>query len=323
MEAAKGSVDLLAKRNHHERDDRIIFNEEAHTYHVDGELYTTSVSGIVHSLFSQFNGQEVVEKYFDKWSDDKKSPYYRFIMYCKLNMHMTDEMTKQELIRMWSMFGAERSGAGTAVHLSAELFYNEAPRVDRSPEYEQLMEWHKNDKPKTWECYRMEWSIFDESTKTAGQLDALFRCSETGDFHMVDWKCVEVLESKNSFGERGYEPFSVLHNTNLSHYYVQQSLYAWMLKNCYGITCKSLRLLQLHYSLPAAKEWEVPFLEREVGKVMSARREMAASTKRLRHHVVGDQHTLDANTKKIEYLKELIEVYQKQNAEIMKHLDVV
>jgi hypothetical protein len=82
-----------------------------------------------------------------------------------------------------------------------------------------------------------------------------------------------------------------------------------------------MRLLQLHYTLPAAQEFEVPVLEREIDKVMNARREVAASNKKLRHHVVGDRHTLDSNTKKIEYLKELIGVYERENEQIVKHLE--
>lgn len=93
--AKKGIADLLATKNHHPRDDRIIFDEDAHTYTVDGEIYPTSVSGIVHSLFPQFDAEEVIAKNFDKWKDNKQSPYYRYIQYAELRMHLNESLQRR------------------------------------------------------------------------------------------------------------------------------------------------------------------------------------------------------------------------------------
>ena len=315
--ALKNAVDYLAQKNRHERDSRISFEESTHTYTIDGEIYKTSVSGILHGFFPTFNAKDVIEKNFNKWKEDKKSPYHRFIQYCNLRMHLEEEDIKSELAKMWNQYGNERADYGTGVHLSIELQLNLAPRDDRSPEMEQFEAWMRDAKPKSWEPYRTEWSVFCDESRTAGQIDGLFIDTSDGSFHMVDWKVVEKLEQKHSFGERGFPPFEALHNTNLGHYYVQQNLYFWLLKNRYGITCKSMRLLQLHYTLSEAVEWEIPLLQREVDMVMRARCQdvVAASSKRHKAFV-GSLEDVALNEKRIEYYKRLISSIEKDNAKI-------
>ena len=318
--AKKGIADLLATKNHHPRDDRIIFDEDAHTYTVDGDIYPTSVSGIVHSLFPQFDAEEVIAKNFDKWKDNKQSPYYRYIQYAELRMHLNEDEIKKELAKTWNAFGNSRAEYGTAIHLSAELFLNEAPRNDPSPEYHQFVEWYKKEKPASWVPYRTEWSVFHEPSKTAGQIDGLFQDTADGSFHMVDWKCVAKLESRHAFGERGFPPFEALHNANLNHYLIQQNLYRWILKQSYGIECKTLRLLQVHYTIEKATEFELPIFDKEIDKVMQLRCTVSASAAKRHKTIVGTQDDIDINVKKIDYYKKLIASLESENDRIRKTL---
>jgi hypothetical protein len=185
--AAKNCATFLELKNPHPRDARIVFDEEKHVYTVDGEKYIKSVSGIVHDGFPVFDAPEIISRYFLSWSENKTSPYHRFIQYCRYCMQLDDATIKQELARIWNAFGNERATYGTSVHLSAELFLNNAPRKDESQEYAQFLFWFNHIKPKTWEPFRSEYSIFCDDCKVAGQVDSLFQDVETKEIHMVDW----------------------------------------------------------------------------------------------------------------------------------------
>jgi hypothetical protein len=268
----------LAIKNKHTLDDRVVFDEDLHIYFVDGVRYPTSVSGIVHQCFPSFDPTKCVEKYYNQWKADKKSRYYQFITYLENVLGLPSSVAQAEICANWSSSGKKASGDGTSTHLAIELDLNdESPGEHHleSPEFKQYQEWRKLHP--TWVPYRTEWSVFDEPTLLCGQIDSLWQDKITKKFYMVDWKRVEKLEKTNNFGERGFAPMDKFHNTNLSHYTLQQNLYAWMLKQNYGIQVEEMYLLQLHPSIEEADEVELPFITREIELIMSARRAKVAA----------------------------------------------
>ena len=248
---------LLETKNAHPRDSRIIFHEEEHVYEVDAVFYKISVSGIVHTFFPQFDAKQVLDNCYEAWLANKKSRYFPLIQYIKNVVGITDvEGIKGEIARSWSANGKDKSSYGTALHRVIELYLNEEPiGDDPPPEFAQFLEW-RNLHP-TWVPYRTEWSIFDEDHGVAGQIDSVWFDAQTGEYHMVDWKVVENMATKNDYNEKGYPPFDDFANTNLYHYTVQQNAYKFILATKYGMELSTIRLLQLHQTLPKAVEWEL------------------------------------------------------------------
>jgi hypothetical protein len=263
----------LAVENRHPHDDRVVFDEDLHVYFVDGARYPTSVSGVVHQFFPSFDAAACVDKYYDKWRSDKQSRYYQFIAYLENVLQLPTHAAKAEIALNWNSSGKKASGDGTATHLAIELDLNcdpVAPEHKASVEFQQYEAWRLTHP--TWVPYRTEWSVFDESTLLCGQIDSVWQDVNTKKFYMVDWKRVEKLEKTNNFGERGYPPMQKHHNTNFAHYTLQQSLYAWMLQQNYGIQIEEMYLLQVHPSISCAKELEISYIEDEVEEIMSERR---------------------------------------------------
>ena len=237
----------------------------------------------------------------------------------------------------WRLDGLSKADAGTGLHLSIELFLNNAPRPDTSEEFKQFEAWQKQEKPPTWEPYRTEWSVFNEDADLAGQIDSLWIDVSDGSYHMVDWKRVYQLERSNNFGEKGFAPFQLLPNTNLYHYYVQQNLYAWLLRSKYGISVKSMWLLQLHETNDNYVAFEVPALIPQTDLLMKRRinaiQFVAASAEDAdtnaadahndgdddKHHLSKKQKTniyedIKANETRIAYYKEIIACLEVENA---------
>lgn len=280
----------LALTNAHPLDARIVFDEEKHVYFVDGARYPTSVSGVVHQYFPSFDATACVEQYYDRWKADKKSRYYQFIAYLENVLQLPEDVAKAEICASWSASGGKASADGTATHLAIELDLNsQAPEQHHldSPEFKQYARWRETHP--TWVPYRTEWSVFDQDTLLCGQIDSIWRDAETGAFYMVDWKRVLKLERTNNFGERGYAPLDGLHNTNLSHYVLQQNLYAWMLRRNYGVDVAAMYLLQVHPSIDEAAEVPVPFIREEIDVIVDTRRAKVAA---------GELKTVAASSRK-------------------------
>ena len=105
-----------------------------------------------------------------------------------------------------------------------------------------------------WTPLRVEWSIYNEDLKVAGQIDSLWLDVESGhELIIADWKRTrELLTSddveleRRSFGKMGNSCCSHLYDTAWSHYFVQQTLYAYLLASKYGLNVRRMMLVQCH-----------------------------------------------------------------------------
>ena len=100
----------------------------------------------------------------------------------------------------------------------------------------------------------MEWSIYNEDLKVAGQIDSLWLDMESGhELIIADWKRTrELLTSddveleRRSFGKMGNSCCSHLYDTAWSHYFVQQTLYAYVLASKCDLNVRRMMLIQCH-----------------------------------------------------------------------------
>lgn len=301
----------LAVLNAHPRDERIRFDAVEHRYFVDGCAYPTSVSGLIHDSFPQFDAPAVVNQYYERWKSDKNNKYAPLIAYLTGVVGLDDELAKLEIARTWSANGSRASNAGTDTHLQIELYLNEEPCVTTSSEFSQFQLWRSTHP--TWEPYRTEWSVFDEDSLMCGQIDSLWRDVITGEYHMADWKRVASMDLKAFRDEKGFHPFESLPNTNHGHYTVQQNAYAYMLEKNYGIVVSSLSLVQVHPDLDEYNEWPLRDIRHLVKKAFDARADRvrageikvlddaALAAKRLKR--AGDPEEVEASRKRSRALK--------------------
>ena len=103
----------LAQVNQHQRDRLIKFFEDTHSYVFDDILkFPISASGVWAKFFSDFNPEEIVEKYFDRWAWNESSEYYNRIWEGR-NRGFCDDYIKLDIINGWRAAGDEASKKGT------------------------------------------------------------------------------------------------------------------------------------------------------------------------------------------------------------------
>ena len=95
-----GSLDYLEKKNAHERDAHITFDEGPHIYTIDGSSDYTSVTTFCHSHFEHFDADKIIDKMMNSWKWPQNKYY---------------GMSKQEIKDQWSENG-QIFQAGTKMH---------------------------------------------------------------------------------------------------------------------------------------------------------------------------------------------------------------
>ena len=160
----------LFYENSHERDGRVVFEEEAHKYFVDGKLVSLSVSGLWGRYFSEFDARKTVDKFFSAWASDPHGKYYTLIRFMSLVLGYSEEEQKGGILSLWSQNGTSASEMGTTMHANIEKHLNGEEVDDPSDEFAQFLQWRKDFlAEKELAPYRTEWSVFDEALEETDQ----------------------------------------------------------------------------------------------------------------------------------------------------------
>lgn len=267
----------LAVVNKHERDDRIQFEEETHTYTIDGvRAGWTSCTGFLHNFFGHFDADAVIAKMMKspKWFESK---YFG--------------MTAEQIKKQWSDKGAASSAAGTRMHLDIEHFYNAMPAANpctysmedgfaglavdqwtpqEGTEWDYFCEYQRKHAAALGLVpFRTEWLVFDPEHKVAGSIDMIYMKPD-GTLAIYDWKRVEDLKTENKF-QSGLGPVSHLPDTNYWHYSLQLNVYRYILQKHYGYVVSDLALVVLHPGQSSWRVFKLNFMDDEVADMMAAR----------------------------------------------------
>ena len=255
-----------------------------------------SVSGLIKVLMPEtFDAEAQSLRLAKRVRYDKRSPYY----WLAHSLADESEAACASAIReAWARSGARSSGYGTFCHLQLERALNgeRLSEKERTPHVAAGLEWIRARQDEDgWEPYRTEWSIFIDMRAEAealtagegaatedaahllprqdcvlcGQLDALF-VDDRGDYHLVDWKFTQPDKLDKDNGAQfapggrvptGAWPLDDVPNNSYGHYLFQQSTYAHILAQRYGIRVKTSRLLHIPV---VSRDEEGPVRAREV-----------------------------------------------------------
>jgi len=242
-------LDYLSKKNFHERDNSISFDEGPHIYTINGDSQYTSVTTWNHTHFEEFNADKIINNMMrsKNWPN---SEYYG--------------MTKEEIKIQWDKNRDEAASAGTKLHYDIECFYNNNIVNNESTEYKYFKEFYndfKHLKP-----YRTEWMIWDNILRLAGSIDMVFE-NEDGEWEIYDWKRCKEIKTMASYGKKAKTKcISHIYDCNFFHYSLQLNTYKAILEKNYNIKIAKMCLVCLH---PNNKNnsylrYEVPDLSEEI-----------------------------------------------------------
>ncbi len=223
-------LNFLAKKNAHERDSHISFEEGPHIYTIDGDSDYMSVTSWNNTHFPKFEPDAVITKMMasPRWP---QSPYFG--------------MAREEIKMKWKNDGIEASEAGTKLHYNIECFYNEMQvEDDGSLEWKYFKEFNEEVGSKLTP-YRTEWMVWDKALRLAGSVDMLFE-NPDGTLQIYDWKRSKKIVKENKWSSAIVDSISHLPDANFWKYSLQLNTYKWILEKNYGKKVSNMFLVWLH-----------------------------------------------------------------------------
>ena len=238
------------------RENRIQFEEETHTYYIDGDtIAPRSVTGLVHMYeSSEFRPHEVVMqmKRGKRWPD-KRLEY--------LKDDCDESMSDDDICERWSKNGKAASARGTLLHFHAECLLNGVEVAEpHSPEFKQLHCLNGMLGELGYRPFRTEVCLFSVGLCVAGQADALYKHESTGHLCLLDWKRTKEIRIDNAWRSLR-EPLESLADCNGWLYALQLNTYAWILEHEYDSVVAKMYLGHVHPNLGRGRLLEVPKLQ--------------------------------------------------------------
>ena len=179
LSSAQDKTETLRATNPLSNDSRIVFDEEAHTYTLDGSLVPLSVTGLVDEFCHDFNPGDAI---LGMRPDTKEK-------YAEQGL-----MTEKAIIASWNRNGEVQRNRGTLMHYHIEQFLNgcaiEEPQSLEFQQFAQLFQRIAMDQ----RVFRTELSVFSSQLNVAGQIDALFLRTD-GTFALWDWKRSKLVSA--------------------------------------------------------------------------------------------------------------------------------
>ena len=249
-------MDFLAKKNHHNRDSCISFDEGPHIYTINGDSKYTSVTTWNHSHFEKFNADVIIGRMMNSpnWPNSK---YFG--------------QSVNEIKAGWEQNRNEAALAGTAMHLDIERYYNKIPVNNNSTEFQ----YFKNFEEAFPDLipYRTEWMIWDLELKLAGSVDMVYK-NEDGSINIFDWKrSKEIKKTGGNWMKYSTTPcISHIPDTNFWHYSLQLNTYKAIIERNYGLKVKDLVLICLYPENNDYQYISVPDLQKEVTDLFEIRK---------------------------------------------------
>lgn len=255
--------------NSSDRDARIEFFPESHTYLLDGIINLLPATTVISNHFPSFDGPRIAEKM----------------------VRNGNPKTVQELLDEFSYKGAIAREVGTFMHEQIEnrllgkevttryhfCFKSKTRQGDEYVSIEkELSQFDSFAKSRSIDPFRTEWRIFDEQYGIAGTIDLLTRIGEK--YVMYDWKrSLKVISplsnglysiQQNGFSS-GLGELSHLDDSSFNHYCLQQNMYRRILKTRYGIDVAQMFLVIIHREYDRYYLLPVPRMDKEINVILS------------------------------------------------------
>lgn len=236
----------------------ITFDEGPHKYYYGAKQASISVTGFIHMFSNEFNEDEVINRWYDKWQKKKDARYFG--------------MTKEEIKQKWQDMREDASSRGTRMHANLELTLKgiPLPQADTSPEYQMFLRYWQKTKEMGWTPYLVEARLFHEEMDLAGSVDIVWKLPD-GTLAVYDWKRSKEIHMRSFENQMMKYPINHLEDTNYNHYRIQINIYARLLKEKYGERVSRLAIVIFHEKNDEYIVTPMEFMHEEVDAIFKYR----------------------------------------------------
>lgn len=266
--------------------DNFKFFESDHHYEFKGERVGMSVTRLIEEYANDFNQDEIADKVADKNSIIREkvlaNPSSTFD---EIEDVLALPVTRQDVLKEWQYKNDFACEKGSTCHEFAQSLWSGKPflasEFDNSEAYnkavdkikQQAVNFHK-DYNCFLEHFADEFVIGSDEFDIASAIDHLFINRHTGGLVLVDYKTNSYLtgHNKKSYPKKMKPPLDNLIDDSLHHYYLQLSIYKYLVELYSGIEIAEMFIVYMSENIKNYEIIEVPYLKKEVQKILESRR---------------------------------------------------
>ena len=254
--------EILNKLNNAFKD--FSFYSSDHHYEYKGKRVGVSVTRLIEEYTQPFDAEAIaqrvanksgksVQEVLDEWQQKNE-------LSCKKGSQCHEFVQS-----LWS--GEEYMWNGYQNDLcSYDEFWNICDYI-----FEQAQQFHEDYKDKL-EHLADEFVIGSEEYDIASAIDHLFVNKVTGGLVLVDYKTNSDIHKNEKYAGKMKAPLSCLKDTTLNHYYIQLSIYKYLVEKYAGVKVDEMFIVYMSENIENYEIIDIPYLKREVEKILENRR---------------------------------------------------
>lgn len=238
------------------------FFEEEHYYECKGKRVGISVTRLIEEYANEFDAEEMAEKVANK-----------------------ENRLVEDVLAEWKYKANFACEKGTTCHEYAQHLWSgnryEKLKFDMSDDYINAV----NKIQKQAYSFRLDYEnhlehlvdelpIGSEEFDIASCVDHLFYNKLTGGLVLVDYKTNSYMSgyNKKAYLKKMKIPLSHLNDDALHHYYIQLSIYKFLIENYTGLKVEEMFIVYMSENIDNYEIIEIPYLKEEVKKILENRR---------------------------------------------------
>lgn len=237
-----------------------VFYEDGHYYECKGKRVGISVTTFIHEFCNEFDAEGMAEKVANR-----------------------DGKTIQQVLDEWAYkrdFSCEK---GTTIHEYIQSLFsgNEYRKLtfDESKEYldavdkcQRQADNFYNDYKDRLEHLADEFVVGSIEFDICSAIDHLFVNKLTGGLVLVDYKTNSDIHKSEKYAKSMKIPLSHLKDFTLIHYYIQLSIYKYLIEKYTGLKVDEMFIVYMSENIENYEIIDVPYLYKEVKNILELRR---------------------------------------------------
>ena len=243
----------------------IEFYEEGHFYTLNDYRFGISVTSLIETYSQEFDGDSISQMVANKRG-----------------------INQQEVLEEWKKENEFSCIKGSCIHLKAqslwmgtnyEIDYN---TIDNNIDKERLKKEYDimskqainfyNDYKDMYDMIQDEFIVWSKEFDIAGSIDGIMYNKYTQQCCILDFKSNKDLQFESKYHKKMKVPLHKLDDVNGKHYYIQLSIYKYLIEKYTNIKVDELFIVYFNVNANNYEIISVPYLKDEVIKILENRR---------------------------------------------------
>ena len=243
----------------------IDFHEEEHFYTINDYRFGISATSLIETYAQEFDSDGISQMVANKRG-----------------------ISQKEVLDEWKKENEFSCIKGSCIHLKAqslwmgtdyEIDYNTIDdTIDKDrlkKEYDimskQATDFY-NDYKDMYDMIQDEFIVWSKEFDIAGSIDGIMYNKNTQQCCILDFKSNKDLQFKSKYRKKMKVPLHELDDVNGQHYYIQLSIYKYLIEKYTNIKVDELFIVYFNINADSYEIIEIPYLKKEVEEILENRR---------------------------------------------------